>query len=258
MSDTQPHDNFLTGRTAFVSGGLSGMGLAIAARLAAHGARVAVGSRRAALDEAPPFMAVPLDVQDNAQVSRAIAAVEADLGPVDILINAAGITAEQGVVGHSDDLWSRIIDTNLTGAFRLTRAVLPGMMGRGWGRIINIGSTAATVGWADNPAYCASKAGLLGLTRCVALEGAAHGVGCTMISPTWVETDMLHSDTAEIAAREGKGRSSAEIVREIREANPQQRIIQPGEVAGLAAYLCRDEALGLTMDNIQITGGALW
>jgi 3-hydroxybutyrate dehydrogenase len=249
--------SFLSGRTAFVSGGLSGMGLAIATQLAEHGARVAVGSRRAGQGDAP-FLSVPLDVCDAAQVTQAIAEVEAGLGPVDILINAAGITAEQGVVGHSDDLWQRVIDTNLSGAFRLTRAVLPGMIAREWGRIVNIGSTAATVGWADNPAYCASKAGLLGLTRCVALEGAAHGVGCTMISPTWVETDMLHSDTAEIAAREGRGRSSADLVREIREQNPQKRIIQPGEVAALAVFLCRDEALGLSMDNIQVTGGALW
>ncbi|HEY9037422.1 MAG TPA: SDR family NAD(P)-dependent oxidoreductase [Roseovarius sp.] len=258
MSDTQTHDSFLANRIVFVSGGLSGMGLAIAARLAAHGARVAVGSRRAGQGAQSPFITVPLDVCDGANVARAIESVEAELGPVDILINAAGITAEQGVVGHSDDLWQRVIDTNLTGAFRLTRAVLPGMIARRWGRIVNIGSTAATVGWADNPAYCASKAGLLGLTRCVALEGAAHGVGCTMISPTWVETDMLHSDTAEIAAREGRGRTSADLVREIREQNPQKRIIQAGEVAALAAFLCRDEALGLTMDNIQITGGALW
>ncbi len=258
MPDCLTQDSFLTGRIAFVSGGLSGMGLAIATRLAAHGARVAVGSRRAGQGDDAPFKAVPLDVCDGANVTRAIESVEAELGPVDILINAAGITAEQGVVGHSDDLWQRVIDTNLTGAFRLTRAVLPGMIAREWGRIVNIGSTAATVGWADNPAYCASKAGLLGLTRCVALEGAAHGVGCTMISPTWVETDMLHSDTAEIAAREGKGRSSADLIREIREQNPQKRIIQPDEVAALAVYLCRDEARGLTMDNIQITGGALW
>ncbi|MCZ4353095.1 SDR family oxidoreductase [Roseovarius aestuarii] len=258
MPQTQTQDRFLTGRTAFVSGGLSGMGLSIATRLAAHGARVAVGSRRVGQEDELPFLAVPLDVQDSVQVTRAIATAEDELGPIDILINAAGITTEQGVVGHSDELWQRVIETNLTGAFRLTRAVLPGMIARKWGRVINIGSTAATVGWADNPAYCASKAGLLGLTRCVALEGAAHGVGCTMISPTWVETDMLHSDTAEIAEREGKGRTSADLIREIRDENPQKRIIQPDEVAALAAFLCRDEALGLSMDNIQVTGGALW
>ncbi|WP_324751760.1 SDR family NAD(P)-dependent oxidoreductase [Roseovarius sp. Pro17] len=262
MSNDTATDTFLTGKVAFVSGGLSGVGLAIAKSLAVHGARVAVGSRRAGqgdgADLNQQFHVVALDVQDGLSVSKATESVEAKLGPVDILVNAAGITAEQGVVGHSDALWHQILDTNLSGAFRLTRAVLPGMIGRGWGRIINIGSTAATVGWMDNPAYCASKAGLLGLTRCVALEGAPHGVGCTMISPTWVETDLLHSNTAEVAEREGKGRTSADIVQDIRAQNPQKRIIQPGEVAALATFLCRDEAFGLSMDNIQITGGALW
>ncbi len=262
MSNDTVTNAFLTGKVAFVSGGLSGVGLAVAQSLAGHGARVAVGSRRAGQsgqsDLAQRFHVVALDVQNGPGVTKATEGVEAELGPVDILVNAAGITAEQGVVGHSDELWHQILDTNLSGAFRLTRAVLPGMIGRGWGRIINIGSTAATVGWMDNPAYCASKAGLLGLTRCVALEGAPHGVGCTMISPTWVETDLLHSNTAEVAAREGAGRTSADIIEDIRAQNPQKRIIQPSEVAALATFLCRDEAFGLSMDNIQITGGALW
>lgn len=259
MPDTP--DNFLTGKVAFVTGGLSGMGLAIAHDLAAHGACVAVASRRAADADGAlmaRFHVQALDVRDPADVTRALDTVTAALGPVDILINAAGISIQQGVVGHSDTLWDSVIDTNLSGAFRTTRAVLPGMIARQWGRIINIGSTAATVGAMDNPAYCASKAGLLGLTRCVALEGAAHGVACTMISPTWVDTDMLHADTAEIAAREGRGRSSADLVAEIRAENPQKRIIQPGEIAALATFLCRDAALGLTMDNIQVTGGAHW
>lgn len=129
--------------------------------------------------------AAHLDVRDSERTDKFVTEAEAAIGPADILVNAAGTTAEQSVVGHSDELWAKIVDTNLTGAFRVTRALLPSMIGRGWGRIVNIGSTAATVGWKDNPAYCASKAGLLGLTRCVALEGAPHGVTCVMISPTW-------------------------------------------------------------------------
>ena len=140
----------------------------------------------------------------------------------------------------------------------MARALLPGMMARGWGRIINIGSTAATVGWKDNPAYCASKAGLLGLTRCIALEGAPHGVSCVMISPTWVETELMRRNVEQVLAREGKGRTLEDAMAEIAAQNPQQRIIQPGEVASLAAYLCRNDAHGITAENIQITGGALW
>lgn len=271
----------LSGKSALVTGGLTGQGLAVARALAAQGADVAVGSfvgttarmgdaaaypelaemeqaRQSLLAAGGRVFAGHLDVRDEASVQGFIAAAEVECGPIAILVNAAGTTAEQPVSGHSDALWQKIIDTNLTGAFRMIRAVLPGMMARKWGRIINIGSTAATVGWKDNPAYCASKAGLLGLTRCVALEGAPHGVSCVMISPTWVETELMRRNVAQLAEREGKGRTLEDAMAEIASQNPQQRIIQPGEVASLAAYLCRDDARGITAENIQITGGALW
>jgi len=272
----------LAGRSAVITGGLTGQGLAIAHALAAAGANVAVGSYvgqargRSGDAAAYPEDAVVatvradlaasggkvyaghLDVRDTAAVRLFLAAAEAACGPADILVNAAGTTAEQPVCGHDDALWDKIVDTNLTGAFRMMRELLPGMIARGWGRIINIGSTAATTGWKDNPAYCASKAGLLGLTRCVALEGAAHGVTSVMISPTWVETELMHRNVAQVVAREGKGRSLADALAEIAAANPQGRIIQPTEIASLAVFLCSEGARGLTMENIQITGGALW
>jgi 3-hydroxybutyrate dehydrogenase len=271
----------LTGRTALITGGLTGQGLAIAGALAAAGANVAVGSyvgESARLDDAAAYPekeqlnnvqaslnafgvkihAGHLDVRSSAVIEEFIAVTEAVCGPVDILVNAAGTTAEQPVCGHSDALWEKIIDTNLTGAFRVTRTLLPGMIERSWGRIINIGSTAASVGWKDNPAYCASKAGLLGLTRCVALEGAPHGVTAVMISPTWVETELMRRNVAQVAEREGKGESLVSAMARIAAQNPQQRIIQPDEVAGLAAFLCSETAKGITAVNIQITGGALW
>jgi len=272
----------LAGRSAIITGGFSGMGFAIATALAEAGANVAVGSYvapanaartdaayypgadeidsvRAALSaHGTKVHAAHLDVRDTDLTNRFAAEAEAAIGPADILVNAAGTTAEQPVVGHSDELWAKIVDTNLTGAFRVTRAVLPGMMARGWGRIVNIGSTAASVGWKDNPAYCASKSGLLGLTRCVALEGAAHGVTCVMISPTWVETELMRRNVAQVVAREGKGRSFEEAMDEFRKANPQGRMMQPEEIAALAVFLCSDAAKGITMENIQITGGALW
>ncbi|GMG82653.1 SDR family oxidoreductase [Paralimibaculum aggregatum] len=262
----------LSGRRAIVTGGLSGMGLAIAAALTRAGAAVAVGSRSVAGGDDPrhrlaleqlraagePVHAGPLDVTDQASIDAFTAAARRALGPIDLLVNAAGMTSEQPVCGHDDALWNAIIETNLTGAFRMTRALLPDMIGAGFGRIVNIGSTAASVGWADNPAYCASKAGLLGLTRCVALEGAGHGVTCVMVSPTWVETDLMRRDVAEIVAREGSGRSVPQAMADIAAGNPQKRIIQPGEIAELVAFLCSDAARGITMENIQVTGGALW
>lgn len=273
---------YLSGRTALITGGLTGQGFAIAQVLASVGANVAVGSyvgqAKGRLDDAAAYpepdeitrvrgdlvnhgtrvFAGHLDVRDSAAIRTFIAAAEAHCGTIDILVNAAGTTAEQPVCGHSDALWDKIIDTNLTGAFRMTREVLPGMIARKWGRVINIGSTAATVGWKDNPAYCASKSGLLGLTRCVALEGAPHGVTAVMISPTWVETELMRRNVEQVIAREGKGRTLEDAMADIAAQNPQQRIVQPNEIAGLAAYLCRDEARGITAENIQITGGALW
>lgn len=271
----------LAGKAALITGGLTGQGYAIAEALAAEGAHVAAGSfvgPAARLGDAAAYpepaemeqvraalartgvrvFAGHLDVREEASISGFIAAAEARCGAFDILVNAAGTTAEQPVCGHPDALWQKIIDTNLTGAFRMTRALLPGMISRRWGRIINIGSTAASVGWKDNPAYCASKSGLLGLTRCVALEGAPHGVTCVMISPTWVETELMRRNVEQLLARQGNGRTPEDAMADIAAQNPQHRIIQPGEVASLAAYLCGDGARGITAENIQITGGALW
>lgn len=273
---------FLERRAAVITGGLTGQGLAIAHELARAGANVAVGSYvseaagrqgdaaaypdpgeivavRSALEaHGTRVFAGHLDVRDSGAIRGFLDAAQAVCGPADILVNAAGTTAEQPVCGHSDELWLKILDTNLNGAFRMIREVLPGMIARKWGRIVNIGSTAASVGWKDNPAYCASKSGLLGLTRCVALEGAPHGVTCAMVSPTWVETELMRRNVEQVVAREGNGRSLAEAMAEIAGQNPQQRIIQPDEIAGTVAFLCSEAAKGITAENIQITGGALW
>ncbi|WP_112310612.1 SDR family NAD(P)-dependent oxidoreductase [Pseudogemmobacter bohemicus] len=267
MSQPAPHP------VAIVTGGLSGIGHAVALDLAGRGYRVVVGARDlesrariaafgaltgAALAGGGEVRADMLDLTDPASVTAFCDRSTQRFGPADVLINAAGITAEQPVEGHSDALWQQIIDTNLTGAFRMIRACLPAMKARGWGRIVNIGSTAATVGWQDNPAYCASKAGLLGLTRCAALEGAAQGVTCVMVSPAWVDTPMMEADLAQIVAREGKGRTTTEARAAIAAENPQHRIIAAGEVAALVAFLITDAAKGITMEEVKITGGALW
>jgi len=272
----------LEGRSAIVTGGLTGQGFAIAQELAGLGANVAVGSYvgaaagrqgdaaaypdhgeiadvRAALQaHGTAVFAGHLDIRSPEMIADFLSKAAAACGAPDILVNAAGTTAEQPVAGHTDELWLKIIDTNLNGAFRMIREVLPDMIARKWGRIVNIGSTAATVGWKDNPAYCASKAGLLGLTRCVALEGAPHGVTCVMVSPTWVETELMRRNVEQVVLREGKGRTVAEAMEEIAAQNPQRRIIQPDEIAALVAFLCGERAKGITMENIQVTGGALW
>lgn len=260
-------------RRVIVTGGLSGIGQAIALELVRHGYRVALGARdltsparratigvltAAAQAGGGEVRADRIDLTDPQSVDDFCARAVDWFGPADVLINAAGLTAQQPVQGHSDALWQSIIDTNLTGAFRMIRACLPAMKAQGWGRIVNIGSTAATVGWEDNPAYCASKAGLLGLTRCVALEGAAHGVTCVMVSPTWVDTPMMQSDLAELVARERRGRTVDQARAEITAQNPQRRIIQPEEIAAVVGFLIGEAAKGITMEEIKVTGGALW
>ncbi|WP_135506156.1 SDR family NAD(P)-dependent oxidoreductase [Roseovarius aestuariivivens] len=252
-------------RTAYISGGLAGMGLEVARAMRAAGHRVAVGGRRGGNVEAQQAahealgedaFAHELDVCDETSVARFCQNAATAIGDADILVNCAGIEVYQTVSEHDIKAWQRVIDTNLTGSFLMMREVLPGMKARGWGRIVTIASTAAHTAMPDQAAYCASKAGLLGLSRAVALEGAPHGVTSMTVSPTWVETDMLR-ESASMMAREN-GTSLAQEIEALARSNPQNRLVQPQEVAALIAFLCSSDAPALTMEDIQINAGALW
>ena len=256
-------DQFLKNKVALVSGGFAGIGLSISQALAQHGARIAIGARtqrpeiikHLEVQQARLFCA-NLDVRDTLSINQFVSAATSALGPIDILVNAAGISTSQTVNGHSDALWDDVIETNLSGPFKLTRACLPGMLDRNWGRVINIGSTAARTATAESPAYCASKSGLLGLTRAVALEGAARGVSCVMVSPTWVETEMMQRS---MQRRADNNATSVETeFSKLSSQTPQKRLVQPNEIGALAAFLCRDEALGITMEDIQVSAGNFW
>ena len=256
-------ERYLEDRVAIITGGFAGIGKAIAIALAERGATIAVGARRqpaAVIEElgavTDRFFHHPLDVADVSSVESFIAALEAEHGPADILVNSAGVTTHEFVCGHDEQSWLDVIDINLSGPFRMIRACLPRMVERGWGRIINIGSTAATTAVADHAAYCASKSGLLGLSRAVALEGAPHGVSSVVISPTWVQTEMFASSMAIMA--ENAGTSVDEEIARIVAEQPQRRLVQPRELGALAAFLCRDEALAITMEDIQVNAGTLW
>ncbi|GAB4271283.1 MAG: SDR family oxidoreductase [Deferrisomatales bacterium] len=276
-------DKFLKGRVAMVTGGASGMGRAMALAFADAGADVAIGSLLGKHDKEKAdgelvympgeeellatkaeieargvrALAQDLDVCSMDSVQAFFDATVQAFGKVDILANAAGITAEQTVCGHPDALWLKVMDVNANGPYRTTKLCLPGMIERKWGRIINIASTAASVGAATSAAYCASKAAVLGLTRCVALEGAEHGVTCNSISPGWVETKFGTSWMSHIAET-AEGRSGDEYIEETKAGNPQKRMIQPEEIGALAAFLCRDEALGITMQDLTVSAGSLW
>jgi 3-hydroxybutyrate dehydrogenase len=267
----------MAGSSTIVTGAGRGLGRAMALGLLEAGHNVIAIDRdpqelTALEHDAKPAgstlacLAVDLALSDSAKTIMAFA--EQKFGPVACLVNCAGIGQE--IISATfatepvkfwtvgEDIWRRIFAVNADAVFRLCAAVTPDMIARGWGRIINIGSTAASVGWKDNPAYCASKSGLLGLTRCVALEGAPHGVTCVMISPTWVETELMRRNVAQLVARDGSGRTLEDAMADIARQNPQQRIVQPGEIAALAVFLCGDDAKGITAENIQVTGGALW
>lgn len=252
-------------KTAIVTGGLSGMGLAIARRLAKDGVSVVIGARSAADQthvrnilgaQSAGLEAAALDVRSSESVDAFVRGVVAAHGGVDILVNAAGVYEEAAVIDHPDTIWDEHIDTNLSGCFRMIRAAMPHMKQSGWGRIVNIASVAAHHGMANNAAYCTSKAGLLGLGRCVSLEGAAFGVTCVSISPTWVETEMLRRFIdADMATT---GQSLQEVRTEYAKSNPQNQLVQPTEVAELAAFLVSDAARALTMEDYQINAGSLW
>ncbi len=274
-------ERFLSGRVAMVTGGASGMGRAMALAFAEAGAKLAIGSLLAGGARAAgevsylpgekelestkkeiealgvPCLAMGLDVTSAQSVQAFYDATIKSHGKVDILANAAGITAEQTICGHPDSLWDKVIEVNLNGTYRAIKAVLPGMIEGKWGRIINIASTAATVGAVTSGAYCASKAGVVGLTRCVALEGAAHGVTCNAISPTWVNTSFGRDWMTDIA-EEQEQRSGDAYIDDAKQANPQGRLIEPSEVGALALFLCRDQALGMTMQDLTLSAGSLW
>lgn len=248
-----------------ITGGLSGMGLACAKRLTADGMTVCIGTRRgddpaeaAKLSEkvGAPVHLGRLDVRDSESVNGFVDDVVAKHGTVDILINTAGVYEEAPVIDHPDALWDAHIDTNLTGTFKMIRAVMPIMKAKGWGRIVNLASTAAHEGLENNVAYCTSKAGLLGLGRCVSLEGAAHGVTCVSLSPTWVETEMLKSFVDQETAETGLPR--AEIQAKYEASNPQGALVQPSEIADLIAFLVSAAGRAITMEDIKVNAATNW
>ena len=276
-------DRYLRGRAALVTGGVTGQGRAIANALAACGCDVAIGTRLAGEGRALANVFTHLPGQETmdeacAEIeSHGVAAVGSDhdlrsnescaalhrsavdaFGKVDILCNVAGAYLVHPICGHDDEDWHRMIDINLNGAYRMTRLALPGMIERGWGRIVNIASTAANVGHPGNAAYCASKAGLLGLTRCVALEGAPHGVTCNAVNPGYVDTGMMSAAFASEIDTQGDERTLEEAKAAFADRYPQKRSIEPEEIGALVAFLCSDGARGLTMEDISVAGGGLW
>ena len=254
----------LPDRVALVTGGGRGIGRAIALAFAREGAHVAVTARTAAELDAVAAeiralgrkaLAVSCDVGERAQVDQAVRRVAEGLGPVEILVNNAGIAVSAKLLDTDDALWERHLRVNLTGAFLMTRAVLPAMLAARWGRVVNVASIAGRQGYPYVAAYTASKHGLLGLTRALAQEVVTAGVTVNAICPGYVATELTWASARNIQER--TGRTYDEAVRSLAAYSPQKRLIEPEEVAAVAVLLASDEARGVTAQAWNVDGGAV-
>jgi len=193
------------------------------------------------------------DVADEASVAALAEAAGEHLGRVDILINNAGIATSSPLHRQSLEEWNRVLAVNLTGTFLCTRAFVPGMVERGWGRVVNIASVAARTGARYISAYASSKHGVLGLTRCVAAEVARNGVTVNAVCPGYVNTPMTENAVERIMSRTGMGRQEA--LGAILATSPQNRLVEPEEVAHVVLMLCDEAGCGINGQAIGIDGG---
>ncbi|MFG0228146.1 SDR family NAD(P)-dependent oxidoreductase [Achromobacter sp. 413638] len=251
----------LAGRHALVTGGARGIGLACARALLARGARVTLlGRDGAALDSAVGGLAslgqaqaVSADIADEASVRQAFAQAEAAFGPVHILVNNAGQAVSQKFERTDAALWQNMLAVNLTGTFHCVQAALPGMLAAGWGRVINVASTAGLIGYAYVSAYCAAKHGVIGLTRSLALETASKGVTVNAVCPGYTETDIVRGAVANIVDKTGMTPDAARA--KLAERNPQGRLVQPEEVAETVAWLALPASASINGQAIAVDGG---
>ena len=234
-------------RVAIVTGGTRGIGEAVSLALRDLGITVAANFTRNA-DRARDFadrsgiMTFQWDVADYDACQAAARTVERELGPVDILINNAGITRDSSILKLTPQAWSDVIDTNLSGCFNMVKAVFPGMRERGWGRIVNIGSINGQAGQFGQVNYSASKAAIHGFTKALAQEGARAGITVNTVAPGYIATDMVASVAQEHLEK---------IVAKI----PVGRLGKAHEIARGVAFLCAEESGFITGSTLSINGG---
>ena len=240
-------------KVALVTGGMGGLGEAICIKLAALGYKVVTthspGNNkaqewlRAMNDMGFGFKAYPCDVSDFDSCATCVKQVEADLGPIEVLVNNAGITRDTTFKKMTKSDWDAVIGTNLDSVFNMTKQVMDGMTDRGWGRVINISSVNGQKGAFGQTNYSAAKAGMHGFTKALALEVAKKGVTVNTISPGYIGTKMVMAIPQEVL--------DSKILPQI----PISRLGKPEEIAGLVAYLSSEEAAFVTGANISINGG---
>ena len=260
----------LDDRHALITGAGAGIGAAIALQLAQAGCRLTLCGRSQGtlqaqvevLREQVPDVAVliaPMDVADAHAVQAAVQLAHARFGPVNILVNNAGQASSQPFAKTDAAMWQQMLNVNLTGAYHCIQAVLPGMLKAAQlgtpGRIVNIASTAGLKGYAYVSAYVAAKHGVVGLTKALALELARKGVTVNAICPGYTETDIVHEAVLNIVTKTGK--TEAQARQALAAGNPQQRLVQPNEVAQSVLWLCAAGSDAINGQAIAIDGGEL-
>jgi len=247
-------------RHALVTGAARGIGAEIARVLAAEGVTLTLLGRDAkSLQKTADSLGgsghgvVTADVADPQGVQLAFALAREHRGPIGILVNNAGAAESAPFMKTSLELWQRMLSVNLTGSYLCAQAALPDMVNAGWGRIVNIASTAGQKGYAYVTAYSAAKHGVIGLTRSLALEVARKGVTVNAVCPGYTDTDILRDSIANVVSK--SGRSHDEALAEFSNVNPQRRIVQPAEVADAVRWLCGDSAASVTGQSISVSGG---
>ncbi|MFQ5681674.1 MAG: SDR family NAD(P)-dependent oxidoreductase [Candidatus Binatia bacterium] len=252
------------GKIVLVTGGSRGIGRSIALAFAAQGSRVVVTGRtqeslEAVVEEirnvGSDALALPCDVTKKNQVEKLEHEIKARLGPVQVLINNAGIAPAVAFLQMDDRLWEEVLKVNLTGTYYCCRAFLPAMIASGWGRIINIASTVAKVAYSHISAYTTSKHAVLGLTRALAIEMARSGVTVNAVCPGYVDTPLTLNNAKSMAEKTGK--DPEKVLNFFKGTSPQKRLISPEEVADLTLTLAAESAKGITGQAINVDGGAV-
>ena len=244
-------------RVALVTGGARGIGRAIALALAADGRAVAVGdllledaeaTAAEARSSGVDAIAVALDVTDSASVEAAVQRAVAELGPVSVLVNNAGWDELRPFLDTDEEFWRRVVEVNYMGVLRTTKAVLPGMVDAGWGRVVNISSDAGRVGSSLESVYSGAKAGIIGFTKTIAREMARTGVTANSVCPGPTRTPLLEGMA-------GADESGQKLIAGLERAVPMRRLGEPEDVAGAVAFLASDGAGFITGQTLSVSGG---
>ena len=248
----------MSNRVALVTGGGQGIGQGISEVLGGRGFRVAIADLNAENAQATArsitaaggtAIGVPADITDSASVLAAVKTVTAELGPIEVAVNNAGWDDFMNFVDTTEDFWDRILEVNFKGALRVIQAVVPGMMERGWGRVINIGSDAGRVGSSLEAVYSGAKGGIIAFTKTLAREVASKGITANTVCPGPTDTPALRTFAS------GAGQDGEKVIAAMTRSVPMRRLAQPSDVAAAVAFFASDDTGYITGQTLSVSGG---